>query len=286
MIKFFEKEKEREYKIYAVLTAIATNGIVLEFGEKERKCINFAVLSATRIFIDKEKERDNFEHGTTVPVPILVPIVVAIVLNFVCGYVCEGERERDIIGYGTTVPVAVSRDIVLNFVYGCGFEGDEGLFDNCFDLGATTAVAQQLERIEFGARIRAVLRTIIGLFGGIKSRGKKCRKQRRLHIERRSLFVVVSCRCCCNMLLFFFILAQKHNNTIKYFFYKSTIQLNIYTTTVVNRATIETIAANPRLFLVLSLVLSLNSIKKLNIFLHNKQHNYVIILQSIVQREK
>ena len=36
----------------------------------------------------------------------------------------------------------------------------EGLFGNCFDFVAVCTAIQQLERIEFGARVRAILTTI------------------------------------------------------------------------------------------------------------------------------
>ena len=40
-----------------------------------------------------------------------------------------------------------------------GFER-EGLFGNCWDFGATTVVARQVERIEFGAPVGAIIATI------------------------------------------------------------------------------------------------------------------------------
>ena len=70
------------------------------------------------------------------------------IIKSVCGLLYPPNVDT------TTVGI----DIFLNFVY--GFEGEEGLFGNCWEFGATTVVARQVERIEFGAPVGAIIATI------------------------------------------------------------------------------------------------------------------------------
>ena len=76
MIKFLKEEKERKYIIYAVLSA--TRILI----DKERGDVDSGLRPHTKFF-ESEKERDINGYGTTVPAQILVPIVIVLILFMV-----------------------------------------------------------------------------------------------------------------------------------------------------------------------------------------------------------